>query len=217
MLRIMEKWQKGKHRPGIILSGLVEKIKTNKNWRDLSLFASPVIFQIAISLWHPPTWHVFLSPPTLRQAPNCGTLCAAGLIQTWTSHQPIPSLTFISKAQLGNGLFCWRQLWGTERWKSTEGNWLKQSRDCLTGQSCLAVDGAANLGSPSTEIMCPTCSEWNLAGAKSIWDAHEEFSLLHLQAKKIQERTWTSLRTEWEHQLFTRFHFLGTFQQEFVW
>lgn len=52
-----------------------------------------------------------------------------------------PFLTFISKAQLGNGLFCWRQLWGTEWWKSTEGNWLNQSRDCLTRQSCLAGSG----------------------------------------------------------------------------
>lgn len=54
---------------------------------------------------------------------------------------PSPFLTFISKPLLGNGPFCWRQPWGTEWWKSTEGNWLKQSRDCLTGQSCLAGSG----------------------------------------------------------------------------
>lgn len=56
MLRIMEKWQKGKHRPGIILGGLAEKkFKTNKKYIGLAFSAAAAIFQITIFLsdFHP--------------------------------------------------------------------------------------------------------------------------------------------------------------------
>lgn len=111
------------------------------------------------------------------------------------------------KARLGNGLICRRQPRKTEWWKSTEGNWLKQSRDCLTGQSCPAASGWSRQLRKSFHWhhvpFCPAHSEWNLARAESVWNSHEEFSLLHLQAKEIQSRTWTSLRTEWDPAFYT--------------
>lgn len=112
------------------------------------------------------------------------------------------------KSWLGNGFMCWRQPRRTEWWKSTEGNWLRQSRDCLTGQTCLAGSGWSRQLRKSFHWdhapFCPTRSEWNLArAAESVCNSHEEFSLLHLQVKETQSRTWTSSGTEGDPAFYT--------------
>lgn len=112
------------------------------------------------------------------------------------------------KSWLGNGFMCWRQPGRTEWWKGTEGNWLRQSRDCLTGQTCPADSGWSRQLRKSFHWdhapFCPARSEWNLArAAESVCNSHEEFSLLHLQVEETQSRTWTSLRTEWDPAFYT--------------
>lgn len=87
MLRIMEKWQKGKHRPGITLGGLAEE-KLNLNKQKIYMLSFFCLCSSPLRL--SPAWPIFSFPPT-----NCAALCAAGLHQTWTS-LPSLSLVFIS-------------------------------------------------------------------------------------------------------------------------